>query len=115
MAKRTLTEAGKDEKEKIIQHVIDDFNNNDYFMETKPTKGPWYRARNSNDTQGLVISEATGANVAVSYAPEDAALIAAAPELRDAVLHVLIASEDGGNFNDVDFRMLRDAVRKAGG
>ena len=33
---------------------------------TKHTKGPWYEA-STGSHQGLIISEATGENVAVSY------------------------------------------------
>jgi hypothetical protein len=33
--------------------------------------------------------------------------------LRAAVEMVLIASEDGGDFNDVDFKMLREALAKS--
>jgi hypothetical protein len=45
-------------------------------MENKFTQGPWYEAKNCNDSQGLVISEATGENIAVSYKKENAQLIA---------------------------------------
>ena len=34
-------------------------------------------------------------------------------ELFNAVEHVLIASEDGGSFDDVDFNMLRTAIMRA--
>ena len=34
-------------------------------------------------------------------------------ELLAALQHVLIASEDGGDFDDVDFDMLRAAIAKA--
>ena len=44
------------------------------------TPGPWYEAGTGNQ-QGLVISEATSANVALAYDKKDAALIAASPEL----------------------------------
>ena len=33
MAKKTLTEAGEEVKEQIIQDVLNDFNNSDYLME----------------------------------------------------------------------------------
>ena len=49
----------------------------------------WYVAHNSNDTQGLVIEESTGENIAISYKAENASLIASAPEsislLREAL------------------------------
>lgn len=52
------------------------------------TPGPWYVANNSNDSQGLVISETTGQNIAVSYDVKDATLIAAAPELLEALMRI---------------------------
>lgn len=48
--------------------------------ESKHTPGPWYETGTGNH-QGLVISESTGANVAVVYDKRDARLIAAAPDL----------------------------------
>jgi hypothetical protein len=39
------------------------------------TNDKWYVANNSNDTQGLVISEETGENIAVTYKTENAPLI----------------------------------------
>lgn len=53
-------------------------------MESNHTPSPWYVAKTSND-QGLVISEVTGANIAVTYDKKDAPLIAAAPELLKAL------------------------------
>lgn len=49
-------------------------------MKGKHTPGPWYTASTGNH-QGLIISEKTGENVAISYDSEDADLIAAAPEM----------------------------------
>lgn len=55
-------------------------------MSAQHTPGPWYSSRQSPDAiQGLVISEASGVNVAVTYNPKDARLIAAAPELLAAL------------------------------
>ena len=51
---------------------------------TDYTPGPWASQAASSD-QGLIYSEKTGANVAVSYRPEDAPLIAAAPEMAAAL------------------------------
>ena len=53
------------------------------------TPGPWYEARTGNH-QGLICSDG-GANVAVAYDKEDAALIAAAPELLEALEGILDA------------------------
>ena len=36
-------------------------------------------------------------------------------ELLDALEHVLIASEDGGDMNDIDWNILREAIAKAKG
>lgn len=53
------------------------------------TPGPWYTASTGN-YQGLVISETTGENVAVTYNGDaDAALVASAPELLDALESVV--------------------------
>lgn len=40
-------------------------------------------------------------------------LMIAAPTLLAAVLHVLEASEDGGDMNDIDWNFLQDAVAEA--
>jgi hypothetical protein len=46
----------------------------------------WYNASHKESTQGLIIEEETGRNVAVSYDVKDTELIAAAPELLDVVI-----------------------------
>ena len=53
-------------------------------VQTQPTPGPWY-ATGTGNHQGLIISEATGANVAVAYDKKDAPLLAAAPDLLEAL------------------------------
>ena len=53
------------------------------------TAGPWYAASTGNH-QGLIIAEATGASVAVSYDSCDADLIAAAPDLLIALEKAII-------------------------
>lgn len=45
----------------------------------------WYAKKAGNDFQGIVIEEATGRTVAVSYEAHDAALLAAAPDLLLAI------------------------------
>ena len=65
----------------------------------------WYVGNNSNDSQGLIIDENTGRNVAVTYDAKDAALIAAAPEL----LAALEALE-----NITNIPAIRHAANKAG-
>lgn len=52
------------------------------------TPGPWYEAKTGNH-QGLIVSEANGANVAVTYDKADALLIAAAPELLDEAMKLV--------------------------
>lgn len=59
------------------------------------TPGPWYKANNANDTQGLVVAEGSGANIAVTYAPEDAALISAAPDMLAALKGVFVSLTHG--------------------
>lgn len=57
------------------------------------TPGDWYIAR-TGDHQALVISEHTGANVAICYDKKDAPLVAAAPELLAACLALVAHAED---------------------
>lgn len=53
------------------------------------TKGQWYTMSKATDLQGLICSELTGQNIAVSYDPNDADIIAAAPELLEALEYAL--------------------------
>ena len=50
-------------------------------MSNTYTPGPWNASKNPH--QGLVISEATGATVAVTYDVKDVDLVAAAPEMLE--------------------------------
>lgn len=90
--------------------------------ETKHTEGPWHvnaaiRNRLYVETDSLFICD-----MQFQDASEDdketieanARLIAASPELLDAVMQVLRASEDNGDMNDIDWNQLRSAARKAG-
>jgi hypothetical protein len=52
--------------------------------QAKQAPGQWY-AKTTSAGQGLVIDETTGATIAVTYAPEHAPLVAAAPKLLEAV------------------------------
>lgn len=84
---------------------------------TEHTPGPWFIPESDPP---IVRSKANGRDVCDVIAQEpseidhaNARLIAAAPCLLKCVEHVLIASEDGGDMNDIDFDMLRAAIAKA--
>ena len=57
-------------------------------METKHAQETWYESSTGNH-QGLIISETTGENIAVTYDKRNAPLIAAAPELLTAAENAL--------------------------
>lgn len=84
-------------------------------METKHTPGPWYFKPTSGG-QGLIISEATGANVAVAYDVKDGPTLAAAPDLLAALEALLPLA---ANFNaatgvwNVQLDKARAALAKA--
>jgi hypothetical protein len=83
-------------------------------MKTKQTShslAPWYQA-NTGNHQGLIISEATGANIAVVYDKKDAPLVAAAPELLEALKDMERARANGF---DLPWGTLRSAITKAEG
>ena len=93
---------------------------------SKHTLGPWEASEGYPSDIWHVDMPSRGYSVVVSRAEEDwdmaaeeveanARLMAASPELFDAVEHVLIASEDGGDMDDIDFNMLRKAFAKAKG
>lgn len=73
----------------------------------------WYTRSKLDDRQGLVIDEDTDANIAVTYDPKHAALVAAAPDLLNACEQIL--DEYSRALYPVDRRTLRDAIAKAGG
>jgi hypothetical protein len=88
-------------------------------MKTRHTPGPWITASTGNH-QRLVISERTGANVAVAYNGEaDSALIAAAPDLLAACQETLetlreMTTEEYQRGGDKHAReLLEAAIRKA--
>jgi hypothetical protein len=49
------------------------------------TPQSWYTMTKPDDRQGLIADENTGANIAVSYDPKDAQLIASAPAMLSAL------------------------------
>ena len=49
----------------------------------------WYAANMGNDSQGLIVDEKTGANIAVAYDRKHAPLLAAAPAMYDALQNLL--------------------------
>ena len=54
----------------------------------------WYTKSKAEDSQGLIIDETTGKNIAVSYDAKDAQLIATAPELLEALRELLALLEE---------------------
>jgi hypothetical protein len=82
------------------------------------TPGPWYVARSGN-SQGLVISEATGANVAVTYDPKDAPLVACGPEmvtvLRDCEQSLSRLHDVDGAYRVTVLQMVRSLLAKVEG
>ncbi len=53
------------------------------------SKNNWYVASTGNH-QGLIVEENTGKNIAVSYEKDNANLLAAAPELLEALQNCVI-------------------------
>lgn len=75
----------------------------------------WYKARMSGNGQGLVIED-TGRNVAVTYDEKDAALVAAAPALRLAVLGLLDnRCRRSGKYRQAAYRYAEDVLHAAEG
>jgi len=76
------------------------------------TTNTWYSKTTNTGSpheQGLVIDEATGKNIAVTYDAKHAPLVASAPELLVAL--ELVAQCPYGCA--VSFRMIQDAARAA--
>lgn len=87
---------------------------------TIKSKERWYTNTKPDALQGLVTSEADGRNIAVTYDPEDAALVAAAPEML-ACLELAIEEVEGFQHRTGVHQFAgwiiktRDAIRKAKG
>jgi hypothetical protein len=77
-------------------------------------KTAWYEAKTGNH-QGLVIEEATGRNVAVTYDKADATLIAAAPDLLAALELVNVDKEGDGFICAEAMDQVRAAIARAKG
>ena len=60
----------------------------------------WYATNAANDSQGLIIEEGTGRSVAVAYDRKDTALLAAAPDLREALKTLLPYLEEHSQSGD---------------
>ena len=79
----------------------------------------WYTNTKENDAQGLVIEEETGRNIAVTYDPRDALLVAAAPELLQMCKDMRRYLEAGAIQTRKDrafcLRMLNEAITEAEG
>jgi len=59
------------------------------------TPGPWYfKVQSGPHQQGLIISENDGRNIAATYDSKDARLIAAAPQMLEALRAALEAMGD---------------------
>jgi len=84
----------------------------------KHASGKWYTRTKPEDRQGLVCSEIDGRNIAVTYDPKDAAIVAAAPEMLDALAEIIDhATKYGGAPLSATkmFDRARAAVAKAKG
>jgi len=91
-------------------------------MNEKHTPGPWvYQISNlgSAHEQGLIFPEKNGPCVAVSYEAKDARLIAAAPEMLEALMWAMHHVENVfalANRNDSEIQELesaREIIKKA--
>ena len=82
----------------------------------KHTPGPWYTTSTEESRQGLISAEVSGVNVAVSYDPKDAHIIAAAPEMLEALTDLVGGcGKEGDLLSDAAFAAARAAIAKAEG
>jgi hypothetical protein len=73
----------------------------------------WYNATKKDSLQGLVYDEITGENIAVTYDPENARLVAAAPDLLDACKLALALIRGELYEVDAENRIVAPALRNA--
>jgi len=57
-------------------------------MDNEQVNKKWYAPR-TDSHQGIVVCEDTGENIAVTYKKENARLVAAAPELLEAIREII--------------------------
>jgi hypothetical protein len=86
-------------------------------MKTQHTPEPWYVAETGNH-QRIIIEEQTGKTIAVAYDKTDAALLAAAPELLEALVDLLEVANSRGRRLGIDeggpvLDKTREAIAKA--
>lgn len=76
-------------------------------------KNHWYVVSTGNH-QGLIVEETTGANIAATYNKHDAPLVAAAPELLEALerCQIRLFMLEG---NCDEYELARKAIAKAKG
>jgi hypothetical protein len=87
----------------------------------KHTQGPWYAKNSAGNYQGLVIAEDSGATIAVTYDVKDMHLVAAAPELLEALRQIEAQlsthpeAEEGNSKVHFAMHKARTAIAKAKG
>lgn len=87
-------------------------------MSNKPsfTPGPWDYDEDSNEVRAADGTAIVDMDTGLAWdTVANARLIAAAPELVEAVEMVLDACEDGGDMDAIDWDQLRNALAKAKG
>ena len=87
---------------------------------TERTPEKWYEAKMGNDHQGLIVDEATGETIAVTYKKENAAFIVKACNLHDELVDALTwlvrcadPNDDDEGFNNWKIQDIEHAVNRA--
>jgi hypothetical protein len=81
------------------------------------TPGEWYKAKGSMG-QGIIISENTGENIAVTYKEENSDLVAAAPDLLEALERLVRLHDNPEKYGDLESHLsawieARNSIAKA--